>query len=391
MNTVLFWCLIAGMTLLALVFVLLPLLRNRSRSEVSRRDTNIALYRERIREIEQAVSSGEISAEDSAAVKADLDARLLADAGPSITSAGVQASVRSRRLMGLALFFLMPALALVIYWHNSDWQLALAGNSPEAVSILLQRMERHLEQQPEDIEGWRLLAKSKADLRRFDEATLAYKRLNTLAPNAESLVGEAEVRALSNGGNLQGHPDVLIARALRLEPKYPRALWYAGLASLQRGQNADALRYWNQLAQQELPDDFRQLLVQQIQAAGGKSPMAAEPVRIKVIVRLDPRLADQVDDGMPVFIYARAAGQGGPPLVAVRRQASDLPLTITLDDSQSMLPNRKLSSVDHWTITARIARQGSAESRSGDLLNETTVRRDQLPNPLLLVIDQVQP
>lgn len=391
MSTILFWCLVAGMTLVALAFVLLPLLRGRTTSEVSRRDTNIALYRERLREIEQSLSSGDINPEEAAAVRADLDTRLLTDAGPTITSMGAQATTRSRRLTGLALFLLMPALALVIYWHNSDWQLALAGNGPEAMAILLQRMERHLKQQPDDIEGWRLLAKSQAELRRFDEATQAYTRLNALAPSAESLVGEAEVRALANGGNLQGQPDALIAQALRLEPQHPRALWYTGLASLQRGQDADALRHWDQLARQELPADFRQVLERQILRAGGKPPVAAQPVEITVAVRLEARLADQVDGGMPVFVYARAAGQGGPPLVAVRRLASELPLTITLDDSQSMLPNRKLSSADRWTITARIARQGSAETRSGDLLAEATIARAQLQNPVRLVIDRVLP
>jgi cytochrome c-type biogenesis protein CcmH len=391
MNTILFWCLAAGMTLIALAFVLLPLLRSRSMSEVSRRDINIALYRERVQEIEQSLSSHDITPEDGAAVKVDLDARLLAEAGPLITSASARASVRSRRLMGLALLLLIPALSLVTYWHNSDWQLALAGNSPEAVSILLQRMEQHLEQQPDDIEGWRLLATSKAGVRQYDEAAQAYKRLNALAPSAESLVGEAEVRALSNGGNLQGQPDALIAQALRLEPQHPRALWYSGLVLLQRGQDSEALRHWNQLAKQELPDDFRQVLVRQIVAAGGKLPVAVKAVEIKVMVQLEPRFADQVTADMPLFVYARAMGQGGPPLVAVRRLVSELPLTITLDDSQSMLPNRKLSSADRWTITARIARQGSAETRSGDLAAEATVSRNQIQNPVRLVIDRALP
>ena len=134
--------------------------------------------------------------------------------------------------------------------------------------------------------------------------------------------------------------------------------------------------------------DFRRMLESQIAQAGGKPPAAPQSLQIPVQVTLDPQLASRVTGEMPVFIYARAGGQGGPPLAVVRRSVAELPLTVVLDDSQSMLPERKLSSVDQWTITARVARQGSAESRSGDLVADTVVTRGQLPGPILLRIDR---
>jgi cytochrome c-type biogenesis protein CcmH len=110
-----------------------------------------------------------------------------------------------------------------------------------------------------------------------------------------------------------------------------------------------------------------------------------------VLVSIEPKFAGRVSPDMPVFIYAREEGGKGPPLAVVRRRVADLPLTVALDDSQSMLPDRKLSSVDRWIITARVARQGSAETRSGDVIAEVTVRREQLGKPVPLLINRSIP
>jgi cytochrome c-type biogenesis protein CcmH len=389
---VLFWGLLAGMTLAALAFLLLPLWRGRRAADISRRELNIALYRERLQELERALAAGETSVEEATAARAELDARLLADVGSASGGPAAASRPGRRRALALVLATALPALALGLYLHTSDWQLALVGDGPEAVPLLLQRLERHLEEQPADAAGWRLLARTRADLRDYDQAAAAYARLNALAPTAETLVAEAEAVALRDGGNLQGRPLNLIGQALQQDPDYGRALWYAGLAARQRGDDRAALQYWNALAAQELPADVRRLLDAQIVQAGGKPPAAPAAFRIPIRVELDPRLAARVSADMPLFVYARAAGeQGGPPLAVTRRRAGELPLELVLDDSHSMLPERKLSSARGWTLTARIARQGSAETRSGDLLAEQPVTREQLREPVRLTIDRVVP
>lgn len=388
MSPWLFWSLLVLMTLMALSFVLLPLLRRRTLAGISRRELNITLYRERLAEIERTRAAGDTGDEEAAAARQELDARLVADAGDDAQSVRAPGMGRA---VALALVLALPALAIGIYLSNSDWRLALAGTGPEAITLLLQRLERHLEQEPADAAGWRLLAQSRMQLREFDPAASAYARLNALEPSADTLVGEAEARAMINGGNLQGRPEGLIRQALKLDPNSARAQWYAGMTAWQRGDSAGALDYWNRVAQQELPHDFRSLLERQIEQAGGTAPAAPVRFMIPVEVKLDPQLADHVTGDMPVFIYARAAGRGGPPLAVARRRVADLPLSVVLDDSQSMLPDRKLSSVDRWTIQARIAHQGGAERRSGDLYAETEIGRPQLTAPVRLTINRIVP
>jgi cytochrome c-type biogenesis protein CcmH len=391
-TTIVFWLFLTVMTVLALSFFLLPLLRGRADAEVTRRDANIAMYRERIQEVEQAVASGGYAQEDANAIKQELDRRLVSevDVTPDpVLPASI--GVRSRHVMALLLLVALPALAISVYLGNSDWQLALASDGPQAVQLLLERLERHLENEPKDSDAWFLLAKSRADLKQYDAAAKAYAQLNVLSPSAETLVAEAEARGMANDGNLQGRPASLIEQALRTEPNHARGLWYAGLMARQRGDDDKAVRYWNQLAGQPLPDDFRMFLNAQITQAGGKPTPVPEGFRLVLQVSLSPSLARQVPAETPVFIYARAKDAKGPPLAVIRRQFSELPLTIQLDDSLSMLPDRKLSSVDQWAVTARVALQGTAETQSGDLIVEEHVTREQLGKAINLVIDRVVP
>jgi cytochrome c-type biogenesis protein CcmH len=55
------------------------------------------------------------------------------------------------------------------------------------------------------------------------------------------------------------------------------------------------------------------------------------------------------------------------PVAIVRATKKDLPFTFRLDDSNSMMPSRKLSDVGMVVIVARISKSGQAMPQSGDL------------------------
>ena len=56
-----------------------------------------------------------------------------------------------------------------------------------------------------------------------------------------------------------------------------------------------------------------------------------------------------------LFVIARRPDAGGPPLAVKRLSATDLPMTVTLDDSNAMAPQFKLSSADRWDVIARVS------------------------------------
>src|SRR5690606_9288462 len=93
---------------------------------------------------------------------------------------------------------------------------------------------------------------------------------------------------------------------------------------------------------------------------------AATP-RLTVQVSLDPALAAGLDPEATLFVFARAAEGPPMPLSIERRKASELPLTIVLDESKGMLPNLKLSMFAQVVVGARVSRSGTATPQSGDL------------------------
>jgi cytochrome c-type biogenesis protein CcmH len=108
-------------------------------------------------------------------------------------------------------------------------------------------------------------------------------------------------------------------------------------------------------------------------------------------VSLDPALKDKVRPTDTVFVFARAI-QGPPmPLAVVRKNASDLPLEVKLDDSMAMRPDMKLSSFSDVKVTARISRDGNAMPQSGDLSGEVSSVPVTSTSPVQVVINNQNP
>jgi len=88
---------------------------------------------------------------------------------------------------------------------------------------------------------------------------------------------------------------------------------------------------------------------------------------LKVTVSLSPALAKKAAPNDVVFIFARAVQGPRMPLAIVRKQVKDLPTTVVLDDSLSMSPEMKLSSVPEVVVVARVSKSGMAGAQAGDL------------------------
>ena len=89
-------------------------------------------------------------------------------------------------------------------------------------------------------------------------------------------------------------------------------------------------------------------------------------------------------------MFARAADGPRMPLAIVKMRVKDLPLQFTLDDSQSMSPQFKLSSFGRVIVGARISRSGDAMPRSGDLLGQVGPVNNTAAQ-IAITIDAVQP
>jgi len=106
-------------------------------------------------------------------------------------------------------------------------------------------------------------------------------------------------------------------------------------------------------------------------------------------VTLTPALEAKAAPGATVFIVAKSVDSPGIPVAVFRGSVGVWPLKFTLDDSQSMLPGRNLSSAGRVTIEARISQKGQAQPARGDLQGSSGIISPGDHASLKILIDQV--
>jgi cytochrome c-type biogenesis protein CcmH len=127
-------------------------------------------------------------------------------------------------------------------------------------------------------------------------------------------------------------------------------------------------------------------------AATMSSPAAAATAggtTVRGEVSLAETLRARAKPGMTLFVVAKSIASPGPPVAVLRRSVGEWPLEFSLDDTQSMLPGRNLSSMGRVVIEARISRGGQAIPAPGDLAGSTGPIDPADHRPLTVLIDHV--
>jgi cytochrome c-type biogenesis protein CcmH len=276
-----------------------------------------------------------------------------------------------------------------------------APTAEELVTLLEDRTSAN----PEDPDAWFMLGRMYATTGRYNDAVTAYEKLVKITDNhPTALVVLADALAMSQEGKIAGRPMQLVQQALEIDPQNTTALWLAGRGAAEMQQYADSMQYFERAAAQlsDKPELLAQLKeqMQEVRAAaqsGGvdlpavELPTTTPGVTVQVAVSLDPALQDDIAATDTLFIFARAAEGPPMPIAAVKRQAGDLPLSITLDDTAILRPGSKLSQFGELKLAARITKSGQPVASSGDLQSKPVSLRPGSDSTVSLVIDQRVP
>jgi len=391
-----FWSVVSLFIAAALLLLLPPLLRRRTTGAgVSRKATNVAVYRDQLRELEQDLAAGVVSRDGYEEAKREIERRLLDDVGDGVEepahagAAGRNAAV----VLGAAL----PLVAFALYFAVGNFPALLPGaaSSPQSeahnlseaqIRELTGRLAARMEKEPDNVEGWTMLGRSYTALGEFAAAARAYGNAVARSGSDAALLADyADALAMAQGKRLDGEPEKLIQRALAIDPQNLKALALAGSAAFERRDYPAAATYWERILK-VVPEDSQftqsvrasiaeaQQLAKQADApapvaraptAPEKAPPAAKTV--SGVVELAPALAARVAPDDTLFVFARAVEGPRMPLAVVRAQAKDLPFKFTLDDSSAMASGMKLSSQKQVIVGARISKSGNAAPQRGDL------------------------
>ncbi len=128
-------------------------------------------------------------------------------------------------------------------------------------------------------------------------------------------------------------------------------------------------------------------------AGAGPAPSNASAAPSGATVRgevvLDTALRGKVPAGLTLFILAKSVKSPGPPVAILRTTTGTWPLPFQLDDTQSMLPDRKLSTAGLVTIEARTSKTGQAMPAPGDFQGVTVPLDPHAGKPVRVVIQRV--
>lgn len=365
-----FWIAVGILLLMALTFLLMPLLLGRrAQREEDRTALNVALYQERLAELQAQHANGTLDAAGLQAGKDEAARELLSDTENVRNDAG------SRQARGLPLVTaaVVPLISLGLYlhWGASDaLQLRLdSAEPPKSAEEMLDRLERTVKIQPQAVEAWYFLGRAYMGQQRPLDAAKAFEQTIALAGRDPELLGQlAQAKYFVSQQKVTDEVRALANEALTLNPNESTTLGLLGIAAFESEDFAGAISYWRRLSDTLQPGDpARDALAAGIARAGEKLAERGEPVpaapaekSISVSVALAGELADKVQADDSVFIFARAASGPPMPLAVKRLKVSELPATVTLADSDAMMPQLKLSGFAQIVLSARISREGNA-------------------------------
>ena len=392
----LFLLIVSVLILIAFLIVLPPLWRKHPVAEADQDLRNIAIARQRLAELKEQLQAGALTqalydeqlVELEQALSDDLDIDSHVNEAPS-----------QGRWIALVLVLAIPFVAGSLYWTLGNYQSLTQENQTAATNQAVPELEKmksmvaglaeRLKEQPDDAMGWTMLGRSYKYLQQYPQAVDAFEHAYKLiGEQPEIMLLYADALAFSNNEQLAGKPSELVFKALAMEPNNVTGLWLGGMAKAQTGDFAAAMDLWTKLeaqlpqgseAQREIQVLLAKLATQMPEGAAIQAeakpvqPAATLPpspavASIDVQVSLAPALQKSANPGDTVFIYAQALSGPKMPLAIVRKQVSELPLTVNLTDAMAMMPTMKLSNFEQVKLLARISKSGDAMQQPGDLI-----------------------
>lgn len=244
------------MTAAAALSVLVPLARRKAEVAPLAETEDEAVYKEQLAAIDNELARGLIDKDAADAARTETARRLLAAHDRKSTSQVSARNVwRLRAGQAVALVFL-PVAALGLYLFIGspelpDQPLQARLNEPaedQPVEVLVARVEAHLAQNPEDGQGWAVVAPVYMNIGRPLDAVRSYANaLRLLGERADWLTDMGEAMTVANENIISEQARQIFERAVALEPAAVKPRFFLAIALGQEGRTEEAITAWETL------------------------------------------------------------------------------------------------------------------------------------------------
>ncbi|SFX22893.1 c-type cytochrome biogenesis protein CcmI [Marinospirillum alkaliphilum] len=376
-----------GMFLLALLtalFLIWPVFRrtrlmeNLEGQQHARQLANIELYHQKLAQLELDLQEGRVDEAAYPEMKAEIEDLLLDDAqlqqrkpwhqpGRGVMVSAVAVLVAAVMASSWMLYSRLGAQpGLESYFA----QQRLIEEGRQDFAGLLRRLEETVQANPNDTQGWSLLARIYIDLGRLEDGAEAIGELIRIqGASARLLAQQAQVLYFHDGNRISPRVQQLIDQAQALDAGEPATLSLLGMAAYQQEDWDAARRHWEAALLRASSVDAIESLregIAEVRERLGMKPLQVGGPEFAVTISLSNAASLLADPRATVFVFAHREGGGGAPLAATRLRVADLPTTVLLSDKQAMMPDNNLSSAERVVIQARVAQRGTPEAQEGD-------------------------
>ena len=295
-----FWIVIGVLILVVAVLLALALLRGQD-TGVAAAEYDLQVYRDQLAGVERDLERGVVSKEEAARIKTEVSRRIL-DADKALQAAEEVHRAPKPMTYGAILASLVLLAASVGVYQKigapgyPDLPLKLriaeaeqaresrpsqaeieAQVPPVAADVdprqkeLVAKLRTAVAARPDDLKGHELLAGNEAALGNYTAAYRAHQRVIEIKgadATADDYADLADLMIVAAGGYVSPEAEGALQKALTLDPKNGKALYYSGLMFAQNGRPDVTFRIWKGLLEESRPNDpWMQPIIAQIEDA----------------------------------------------------------------------------------------------------------------------------
>ncbi|MGM0632441.1 MAG: c-type cytochrome biogenesis protein CcmI [Pseudomonadota bacterium] len=406
-----FWIVTPVLILVAALFVVVPLLLHLRRAnhdqtseeQQARDEANLAIFEERLAELQTEYDEGAFDDQQFDSLKAELERSLLSDVRPealrqvlgdegdsvavSPAPAGTGRGERISRLVPVLLVVLVvPPLSYLLYemWgfredlaftevvERSQQVLQDQEAGSEQIMAVASDLAEVIEREPENGWAYYFMARILTEIGQLEPARTAFQRAAEHVEGDQDravILGQyAQIEYLAQDREMTESVQDIINRAQRINPNERAVLQLLGSDAFLNEDYQGAITYWQRLLSMGATSSDQQFLSnaiaqarQMLEEQGGAEAVQGPVINVALSLAQGVNLAPETR----VFISAQAVGGGGPPLAAQVLTVADLPATVRLSPAEAVGP-RDLTSADAVNVVATASLSGTADVSSGD-------------------------
>ena len=302
--------------------------------------------------------------------------------------------------VSLGFYFKTGGFTQVISWQQVNNELpALRAQlmDADAKPLSMEQLARlglgirtSLQNNPRNVDDWLMLGRIGMVLNNATTATQAFQRAMQLAPdNPEVKLSYADVLTRSPDPENNRQATTMLNEMIKTDGNNLRVLSLLAFNAFSQQHYAEAIATWQKMLQL-LPADDRRVTMIQRSIEQAKTDSGKQNSHLALTVTLASGAEKMLPDSGVLYISV-ADGASPVPVAVKKLPLSHFPLSLTLDDSNAMMPERLLSAQHQVQVRVRISRDGSANPQSGDWFGISALTPFDGHQQLAVEINQQQP